>query len=257
LARIIAFTLLGFCALSVNGQRKLNALVESDSFNWTVESPSKKLFIYFEMNSFTKRHEQHVIAEIISHIDSTCSFLEVSEYNKDIHYFIVENRSQMALLVGYETNGSANYKENYITAIYSESINSISSNHELFHLIAMNLWGKTENWFNEGMAVYADNNWYGYNLHELAKYLIDSNRIISMDKMRRKLRKYDSMISYPLLGSFAKYVDETYGRELTKSIWESDKKKIKKSFGTNLADLEQEWLKYLNTITYEGIEYLN
>jgi hypothetical protein len=255
--KIILLALLAFYALSVNGQMKLNTLLENDRFNWTVESPSKKLFIYYEKNSFGEQHKQQLIEDIKDHIESTCGFIGINEYDQDIHFFVVESRSQMAILIGYETNGSTNYKQNYITAIYSESINSVSSNHELFHLIAVNLWGKPENWFNEGMAVYADNNWYGYNLHELAKYLIDSNKIISTNKMRRRLRKHDSMITYPLLGSFVKYIDETYGRKLTKYFWESGKKKMKKPFKINLADLEQEWLEFLSTITYKDIEYLN
>jgi hypothetical protein len=161
----------------------------------------------------------------------------------------------MKLLVGYETNGNANPKNNFITAIFSEKIKSVYSNHELFHLIAMNIWGYPEIWINEGMAVYSDGIWQGHNLHELSKYLIDNDKYISLKNLTTKFREYDDLISYPLIGSFTKFIDENYGRETTKQIWEKGKKRMKKQVGKSLEELEQEWLEMLKSITYKDIEY--
>jgi hypothetical protein len=95
------------------------------------------------------------------HLTNTLNFIGVDTYDKPIHYFLLEDRERMKLLVGYETNGNANPKNNFVTAIFSENIKSVYSKHELFHLIAMNLWGYPETWINEGMAVYSDNAWNG------------------------------------------------------------------------------------------------
>jgi len=102
----------------------------------------------------------------------------------------------------------------------------------------------------------ADNNWRGYDLHEISKYLIDNNKYIPIIHLSKRLRKYDSMVTYPLLGSFAKFIDHTYGRETTKFIWKNGKKKMKESIGKNLLDLEQEWLEMLMSVSYKNIEYL-
>lgn len=252
----LLISLLAFIAPNVHAQKKLNALLYNKHFKWKSDSTRSSFFLYTEKDSYPEQYESILIEKIQYHIKSTCEFIGIKEYDKDIHYFVVESRNKMSLLLGYETNGGANYKENYVTAIYSENINSVFSNHELFHLMAMNLWGKTEVWINEGMAVYSDNNWYGYDLHEISKYLIDHNKYIPLNSISKKLRKYDSMLTYPFLGSFTKFIDDKYGRETIMLIWKSGKKKIKRSIGKDIADLEQEWLEMLNSVTYKDIEYL-
>ncbi len=238
------------------GSKKISKLINHSHFEWVIDSLDHKALIYFEKNSFAHKNKEVLRDRIQYHVENTISFVGIENYDKPIHYFILENRERMKSLIGLETNGSANYKENYVTAIFSSNIKSAYSNHELFHLIAMNEWGYTEGWLNEGMAVYSDNNWFGYSLHELAKYLIDQNDYIPMAEMTKRLRMHDSLITYPLLGSFAKYLDETYGRETIKQIWKTGKKRMKKFTGKNLADLENEWLKMLGSVEYNDINYL-
>lgn len=253
---ILLISILAFVAPNVNGQKKLNALLDNEYFKWKSDAIGSELFLYTERDSYPEEYESILINKIHYHIKSTCEFIGIKEYDKDIHYFVVESRNKMSLLLGYETNGGANYKENYVTAIYSENINSVFSNHELFHLMAMNLWGKTEAWINEGMAVYSDKNWHGHDLHEISKYLIDHNNYIPLKSMSKRLRKYDSMFTYPLLGSFTRFIDDKYGRETIMLIWKGGKKDIKGLIGKNLNELELEWLDMLTSVTYMDIEYL-
>ena len=214
------------------------------------------LTIYYEKDSYAEKNIDILKIRVKQHLTNTLNFIGVDTYDKPIHYFLLEDRDRMKLLVSYETNGNANPKNNFLTAIFSENIKSFYSNHEIFHLIAMNLWGYPETWINEGMAVYSDNAWNGYNLHELSKYLVDNDKFVSIVRIAKRLRKYDSMITYPLLGSFAKFIDETYGRETTRIIWANGRKKIGKHLGKSLIDLENEWLEMLKSVTYKNIEYL-
>ena len=253
---IILISLITFIVPHVHGQKKLTALVENADFTWEIDSSRAYLIVYFEKDSYPAQDASSLIENIRHHIASTCKFIGIKEYDHKIHYFILESRARMSALLGYETNGTANYKQDYVTAIYSPTINSVSSNHELFHLIAMNLWGKTETWINEGMAVYADGNWRGYGLHELARYLIFNQEYIPLNSMSKRPRKYDSLITYPLLGSFMKFIDQTYGREITKALWENGRSKIKTVTGKSIGELEQEWLEMLGTVSYDDIEYL-
>jgi len=255
--------------LNAFGQKRLDNLRSNSNFEWIVDSLEKDLTFYYEKNSYAEKNIEVLKYKVNQHLTNSMNFIGIETYDKSIHYFILEDRERMKLLLGYETNGSANSKNNFVTAIFSENIKSVYSNHELFHLIAMNEWGNGsinilgydlpgvgESWINEGMAVYSDNNWHGYGLHELSKYLIDIDRYISIDRLARKLRKYDSRISYPLLGSFAKFIDEIYGRETTKQIWTKGRKGLKRHIGKSLDDLENEWLLMLNSVTYKDINYL-
>jgi hypothetical protein len=57
------------------------------------------------------------------------------------------------------------------------------------------------------------------------------------------------------MGSFVKFLSETYGRETIKLIWTKGSKEIERSIGKNLSGLEQEWLLMLKSITYKDVKY--
>jgi hypothetical protein len=161
----------------------------------------------------------------------------------------------MKLLIGRETNGLAIHQYNILTGIASESLNSIYSNHEFFHVIAMNLWGIPDLWLNEGMAVYADQSWHGHELHALANYLVNNNRQVPLARLMKDFRKIDDRIAYPLAGSFVKYLDDTYGRDSILKIWKSKTGKLKELTGKTITELESDWLAKVSTTAYTGITY--
>jgi len=243
------------CNLIAAGQKRLDNFRQNSNFEWAIDSAGFNLTLYFEKGSYAEKHKEVVKERIQYHYQSTIDFIGIEDYDRPIHYFILENRQRMKLLAGYETNGNANPKNNFVTAIFSEKTNSVYSNHELFHLIAMNEWSYPENWINEGMAVYSDNKWHGHDLHELSKFLIDNNRFIAVNRLAKKLGRHDTMISYPLLGSFIKFIDETYGRETIRLIWIKGNKRLQKYIGKNIHDLEKEWLEMLKSVTYNDITY--
>lgn len=254
--KLILFVIIILINPNAFGQKKLDNLRSNSNFEWVVDSLERNLTIYYEKNSYAEKNIDVLKKRVQQHLTNTLNFIGVDTYDKPINYFLLEDRERMKLLVGYETNGNANPKNNFVTAIFSENIKSVYSNHELFHLIAMNLWGYPETWINEGMAVYSDNAWNGHNLHKLSKHLIDNDKFVSINRTAKRLRKYDSMITYPLLGSFTKFVDETYGRKTIKVIWTKGRKGLKRYLGKSLEDIEQEWLLMLNSVTYNDIKYL-
>jgi Peptidase MA superfamily len=239
----------------IYGQRSLNQLLKNKNFQWLTDSTSAQLSIYYQEGSWTANNLKHVNQNMISHIESTKEFIGIKSYNSRIHLFIVENREQMQDLIDRQTNGAAFPKHNIITGLATEKINSVSSNHELFHIMAMSLWGVPEKWINEGMAVYADDNWQGYNLDQLAKYLVDNNRYVSLPELVNKFRNVDDLVSYPLLGSFVKFLDEVYGREVVVKIWQAKNKHIEKLTGKSLEELEKEWLRRIQAANYAEINY--
>lgn len=241
--------------LNALGQKRLERLQNNKNFEWVTERLGSNLMVYLEKNSYAEKHKDILKERIQFHLKSTTNFIGVESYNKPIHYFILENRERMKLLVGYETNGNANSKNNFVTAIFSENSKSVYSNHELFHLIAMNVWGYPEAWINEGMAVYSDNKWHGYDLHELSKYLIDNDKYLPITNISKMLGQHDPMITYPLLGSFVKFIEANYGRDAIILIWEKGRKRMKKQMAKDINALEQEWLEMLDSVTYNDINY--
>ncbi len=230
------------------GQITFTRLSENKNFQWLADSSSQELTIYYQADSWTAKKLENVRRRVINHFNSVKSFININSYEATIHLFVVDSREQMKTLVGWETNGSAFYNYNTLTGIASEKINSIYSNHELFHVVAMNLWGVPDIWINEGMAVYSDNKWHGHDLYQLTKYLVDNNRYVPLNKLIKDFRKVDDLISYPLTGSFVKYLDETYGRDIVIKIWKSKTKNLKKLTGKTNEQLELDWLTKIRTV---------
>ncbi len=237
------------------GQVTLTQLLENKNFQWLADSSSQELTIYYPANSWTAKKSDSVRQRVVTHINSVKSFIGINSYDPRIHLFIVESRQQMKKLIGWETNGTGFYKYNALTGIASDKINSIYSNHELFHVVAMNIWGVPDTWINEGMAVYSDNNWHGQDLYQLTKYLFANNRYVPLNKLLNNFRKVDNLISYPLIGSFVKYLDETYGRATVIQIWKNKTKKIKNITGKSIQQLEIDWLTKIKTVDYKEIKY--
>lgn len=237
------------------GQISPIKLLKNEHFKWVNEELSGEITIHYPTDSWTNTNSEKVKSVITRHIQETNSFIGIEAYPHQIHLFIVSSREEMKQLIGYETNGSAFYKSNTVTGIYSKTINSIYANHELFHVMAMNVWGKPELWINEGMAVYADNQWHGYDLHQLAHYLINNDRVIDLEILVNDFRSVDDLLSYPLAGSFAKYLDEVYGRETLIRIWKSKAKKLEKIAGKSIGELEVDWINVVKKVDYVGINY--
>ena len=239
------------------GQTTYTRLITNKNFQWLADSSSQELIIYYNVDSWTAKNIEKVKQRVLNHFNSVKSFVNIKSYHSRIHLYVVESREQMKSLVGHETNGSAFYQYNTLTGIASEKMNSIYSNHELFHVVAMNLWGVPDIWINEGMAVYADNKWHGHDLYQLTKYLADNNRLVSLDRLLKNFRKVDDLVSYPLTGSFLKYLDETYGRDTVMKIWKAKTKKIKDFTGKTIKELESDWLTKIKTVEYQEIKYEN
>lgn len=240
---------------AVLGQKSLNQLLHNKDFKWVADSSSSRITIYYQSGSWVSLRMDMVKQKMLKQLDSVQSFMQISPYKPRIHLFIVDTRKQMKDLIGWETNGTAFYKHNVLTGVASAKSNAIFANHELFHLMAMNIWGVPETWLNEGMAIYADNNWYGYDLYQLTHYLIANNSYVPLEKLTKDFRNVDSMVAYPLIGSFTRYLNETYGREMLINIWKGKPKQLEKLTGKNLTELEKEWLNKIKTIDYQNIKY--
>ncbi|MBX2900950.1 MAG: hypothetical protein KF775_14960 [Cyclobacteriaceae bacterium] len=255
----MAIKLIGVLILSISfsasGQieKSLKELRENAHFAWIEDSVSAQLTIYFERDSYLSQRIGRVRKRIDLEIDSVSRFMKIPFYNKRIHLFVVESRAYMEKLIGRETNGVAFYKENVVTGIASANLWSITR-HEFFHTMAMNEWGVPETWINEGMAVACDNKWHGFDLFQLTHYLIDQNRYVPLRSLAKRFRRIDDRLSYPLLGSFFKFLNQKYGHAAVLDLW---KKGLKRGLPANLTltQLEREWLNQIQQVTYNSIDY--
>jgi len=128
------------------------------------------------------------------------------------------------------------------------------------HVFAWNLWGEAtrsprEAWISEELAVFSDGTWYGYGLHDLGKHLLMERRLYSLERLMKRLGR-DPMIAYPALGSFVKFIRETYGSDKVKQLWQQGSPGIMRIFGKTLKDLGREWHSVLEQADASRVEYV-
>ncbi len=156
--------------------------------------------------------------------------------------FIVASRARMKDLLGLEMNGLT--VGGYEALVYGSGIDAVAA-HETLHIVAGKAWGAPKSlWINEGLAVYADDGWWGLPPHALAKSFRAHGVLIPLKNLVKDgwAGKYSDIVAYPELGSFTKYVYETYGQDAVRMLWQRGDKGSRPATGKKLADLEREWL---------------
>ncbi|MFW6131990.1 MAG: hypothetical protein ACOC5F_05285 [Candidatus Aminicenantaceae bacterium] len=241
------------CGLIVFNGPSARELYNNKNMSWQTETTSH-FRLYFEEESYAHKNIsilKNGSEKSYSHI---LSLLNEKNYNDTIHVFIVDSRTKMKDLLGWETNGSAFPKHNVVCYIYSQLIKANTS-HEIMHIISMNLWGNSDPWIREGLAVYSDDNWHGYSLHGLCKYLMLKGKLLPLKNIMTKFNSYDDLLTYPQAGSFVKFLYENYDLEIVQYVWKKGWRSIHEIIGKDLGVLEQEWHNIINENELTNIKY--
>jgi hypothetical protein len=169
--------------------------------------------------------------------------------------FFVESRSRMKDLIGFETNAYA--YGTISTTIYNDEVESIGA-HQTCHVLAESLWGGSrEVWVEEGLAVYANDQWRGLPLHSVAKWLLDRDMLVPVSSLVKNgwQQKHSDEVTYPQLGSFVKFVYEKYGMDPVKQLYKRGAKESPGALGKPLSDVEGEWKAELRKVDASRLEY--
>lgn len=185
--------------------------------------------------------------------------LNLDSGNK-LEYYKYRDREHLKRVTGRETNGFGEIGTNRFHTIWK------ADNHESVHIIVSQLIGVPPAIFNEGIAVahqadyykYPDfiPGWNGQDFNKLAKYYKQRGEIPSLDKLlgTYSFWDYNSDITYPVSGSFIRYLINNYGLTKTKgfieiSKFEDSKEKIHTNFvqiyGQSIEIMWNEWENFI------------
>jgi hypothetical protein len=236
------------------GDYSRDQLLKNSSFRW-VEDSSNCCNIFYESNSWAARNIAVIRRDTDSSLVRVLGLLQEPSFPYRLNYFIVSDRSRMQSLIDRQTNGMAFARQRVICAIANDSVRALGP-HEVFHVVAMNLWNSTEDWVNEGMAAYSDNTWWMQELHPLANYLLQHGKLLPLDALIQRFRKYDALITYPEVASFLKYLYETYGRDNIKTLWQQGLTTFCHSVHVaGITELERQWLAVIATTDIKNVHY--
>ncbi|HEX5108086.1 MAG TPA: hypothetical protein VFV95_06550 [Vicinamibacterales bacterium] len=222
-------------------------------FDWvTKESPNFEFF--YEAGTPAARDIDRIVKSMEDSRGRVERLLGKTSKIK-LQNFFVESRQRMKDLIGFETNAYA--YGTISTMIYNDEVESIGA-HQTCHVLAESLWGDSrEEWIEEGLAVYANDQWRGLPLHSVAKWLLDRDRLVPVAGLVKNgwQQKHSNEVTYPQLGSFVKFVYEKYGMDPVKQLWKRGARDSQAALGKPLTDVEREWKAELGKVDASRLDY--
>jgi len=139
-----------------------------------------QLTLYYIDNSEVAKNVTSIFSKTELAITKAKQYLG-EEYNRPIHVVTIDDRNKIKKLIGRKTSGTAFPGSDSVVEVARVA----GECHEKFHVLSVNVWGMPKHWINEGMAVACDNNWWGNDLHELANYLLQNDKITPLKKLTK------------------------------------------------------------------------
>lgn len=223
---------------------RTSTLRSRPGFHWVVEQSAHYSF-YFEAASPAARDIAHIKDVMESEYAHITALLGVGQASLHTDAFIVDSRTRMKQLCGHESNGLS--AGSVLLFVYGE-VTALGA-HEETHLLSQHLWGAPHGvWLSEGLAVYSDDTWRGYQLHGVCKRLKTEGKLLPFASLLddREFNGTSSMVTYPEAGSFIKFLYERYGVNAVRSLWEKGAVGIPSVIGKPLELVESEWLEVID-----------
>ncbi len=179
------------------------------------------------------------------------------EPTKKIDYYKYQDTNQKYLLTKDKGNAVA----------WGNSLHTIwpTDNHEIVHVLVSEYVGDPPKLFTEGIAVAHQVNplendfipkWGGKSIDDLSKTYETNGQIPPLDSLliMDQFFKYNPNITYPISGSFVKYILENYGYDKFYNFikvcdWTCSLSKIKTEYSKIYnEDIETSWSKWLELV---------
>ncbi|WP_428223560.1 peptidase MA family metallohydrolase [Flavobacterium sp.] len=187
------------------------------------------------------------IEECQKAIDENLKLIGETEFKNKMDIDFLKSKKEMLKYGGMAAQGLAYPDRDVFFTLLKDKGSPIK--HEMMHMITMYKWGTPPNsstWMNEGLATYAGATCFKYSLEEIYKYFIQSNKLISMDKLSEDFYAYPDMIAYTQSAFISKFLIDNYGISKFKELWKSGYEKLNEIYGFNSQTLEQTLKDYIN-----------
>ncbi|MFN9999354.1 MAG: hypothetical protein ACK52X_07015 [bacterium] len=214
---------------------------------------SSNYTIYIEQNQpFVDTLYQSKVEKAMDRIKQ---ILRIDPLDFKFAYVFVNSSNSMKLIANkYEGQGIA-FVDSKVVVEQAHSNSNGCGAHELFHLIIYHHTGvlPKDGFTSEGFAVFSDDKWWGYDLHSVANYILNNKQIRILDVIQDFRR--NEIVSYPISGSFIKFIYEKYGLETVLYCYKYGIINIEKVIPKKIDELEKEWRNEIRGWDYSKIDY--
>lgn len=213
----------------------------------------KNFRIYTRSGSYALNNFSELKRELDTAYSRSLEVLNIKHYPRGINVLLVDSPAELEEITDMYVRGGFAAIGHDLVCLPMNANRRIQLRHELFHLIANEVWGSTTSrLLNEGSAVYADNTCYIDNpIHKISKRLLLAQKLFSIDELINNFdqKAYENdVVAYLQSASIFKYLYEKYGIEKMEIIWKDGFQNFEKTFGISTEEFEKNWLEFINTI---------
>lgn len=224
---------------------------------WVSKTSEHYIFHYFH-GSVAEKEIDLIEKTQETGFDKIIKFLNIFEPERKIQYYFYPDGETKENLMGDDWFAQAIYKDFIVHVLYTEKDKPIGE-HEDTHLLSLP-WGHSVALFQEGLAEYmVGKNWFGEDHNKIAREGLEKNVLPSIsDTLEHKkwLELPDEYVIYyyGLVGSFTKFLIETFSKEKFKELYQNTNRiKTKKEncdiftkiYGISPEEMEEKWKKYI------------
>lgn len=193
--------------------------------------------LHIQENSTLINDFEQIKQDLDSIINCSKKTLEIDSYKTPIQFYVFESNEKILEVTEEKVAGMCYYRRNLIF----QNRYFCTQQHEIIHLFSQQHWKYTKLWLMEGLAVYADDKWYGKPIDLLAKNFLKSKKLIPFSKLikNKSFKKENQAIAYVQCGSFVKFLIKTYGLDKFKLFWKLQH--CTKIYQKSFEELEVEW----------------
>lgn len=248
--KIIGITLLLVLTLtSCNNTSSSNKKV-TENQEWTkriTETKTINNITYYFPSEVEIPRRNLAIEECQKAIVENLKLIGETEFNNKMDIEFLKSKKEMLKYGGMAAQGLAYPDRDVFFTLLKDKGSPIK--HEMMHMITMYKWGtppSSSTWMNEGLATYSDVTCLKYSLEEIYKYFIQSNKLITLDKLSEDFYGNPDMIAYTQSAFVCKYLITTYGISKFKALWKSGYENLTEIYGFDAQTLEQTLKEYIH-----------
>lgn len=211
-----------------------------------VEKTIKNINFTFPNNGYAFENRKKLIEESFDAMKADIELINLNEFTDTIFIRFLSSREDMFPLTGTTASGSAWPHINTLYVVSNEN-SKPPIKHELMHLIVMLEWDyppSSTTWMNEGIGTFAENNCIHWNVAEIYRYLLETDRLIQMDLLTSDFYNQPDMIAYHQSAYIVEYLLANYSIEKFENLWKSGFENFEEIYGLSFdkvkSDLEKE-----------------
>jgi len=226
---------------------------------WTKIVREKKtvdnITYYFSSETEVSRRNAAILESQTS-IKENLELIGETEFTNEMDIEFVASREEMLKFTGMGAQGMAFPDRDTFFTLLKDEGSPIK--HEMMHMITMYKWGtppSSSTWMNEGLATYSGGTCSDYSLEEIYKYLIQSQKVMSMYDLAGNFYGSPDMITYTQSAFVSKFLIDKYGIEKFILLWKGGFGEIQSIYGFDSDALEVEMGKHVNKLHPSDIDF--